>query len=113
MDRNAEAIERLRQEYPAIDASVFDLERNIFAIKPDSYDMVVCWLYLQRDLYPAIRAGVRPGGIAAISALLQGRFAAVPNELPLYFPGWHILHDAQVEYAPGHRAAELVVQRPR
>jgi tellurite methyltransferase len=103
VDRDAEAIAELRRNHPRIDARIVDLERHEFAIEPAAYDLIVCWLYLQRDLYPDIRAGVRPGGIVAVSALLQGRFAAHPGELRSYFPGWQILHEAENE-----RLTELV-----
>jgi SAM-dependent methyltransferase len=106
VDRDVEAIERLRRDHPAIDARVVDLEEEgAFAID-EPYDLVVCWLYHQRDLYPVIRAGVRPGGIVALSARMQGRFAAEPGELRGYFPGWRILHEEENE-----RTCELVAQR--
>src|SRR5580692_10932192 len=55
VDRDAEAIARLRADYPAIDARVIDLELFPFPIATGGYDLVVCWLYFQRDLYPIIR----------------------------------------------------------
>ena len=112
VDRNAAAIEQLLREYPAIDARVVDLEVDPFPIEPDSCDLIICWLYFQRDLYPRIRAGVRPGGIAALSVLLEGRFAAAPGELRGYFPGWTILQDAVREHSSGRHREELVLQRP-
>jgi SAM-dependent methyltransferase len=106
VDRDEEAIARIRGHYPGIDARVIDLERSPLPMPEAAYDLIVCWLYFQRDLYPAIRAGLRPGGIAALSALLQGRFAANPGELRTYFPGWTLLHEAETE-----RTCELIVQR--
>jgi tellurite methyltransferase len=97
VDRDVQAIAELRQKYPAIDARVIDLEGSEFVIEKAAYDLIVCWLYLQRDLYPSIRAGVRPGGIVALCARLQGRFAAHRGELRIYFPGWQILHEAENE----------------
>lgn len=104
VDRDVDAIEQLRRDYPAIDARIIDLEEHP-SLKPAAYDLVVCWLYHQRDLYPRIRAAVRPGGIAALSALLQGRFAAERGELRSYFPAWSILHEMENE-----RSTELVVR---
>lgn len=95
VDRDQEAIEQIQRNYPAIDARVMDLECSPFVVIPDAYDLVVCWLYFQRDLYPLIREGLRPGGIAALSARLHGRFATTPHELRSYFPGWKVLHQAQ------------------
>jgi SAM-dependent methyltransferase len=112
VDRDVEAIAGLRAAYPSIDARVFDLELSPFPMPPDAYDLIVCWLYLQRDLYPMIRVGLRPGGIAVLSARLQGRFAAKPGELRTFFSDWTILHEAETEHSPGKRACELTVQRP-
>jgi SAM-dependent methyltransferase len=110
VDRDVEAIAGLRAGYPLIDARVLDLELSQFQIADSSYDLIVCWLYFQPDLYPLIRSGLRPGGIAALCALLQGRFAAKPGELRSYFPDWTILHEAETEHSPGKRACELTVQ---
>jgi len=107
VDRNAEAITRIRAAYPAIDAGIIDLELEPLPFPEATFDLVVCWLYFQRGLYPTIRLALRPGGTAALSALLQGRFAAKPGELRSFFPGWTILHEAQTE-----RTSELIVQRP-
>jgi SAM-dependent methyltransferase len=111
VDRNAEAIGDLTREYPEIDSRVLDLEQSPPPLEPAAYDLVICWLYFQRDLYPLIRDAVRPGGLAAISALLQGRFAAGPGELLSYFPRWEILHQAETEHGPEKRATELIVRR--
>jgi len=107
VDRNAEAIAKIEREYPAIDARVVDLEERPFLIEPEAFDLIVCWLYHQRDLYPRIRDGVRPGGMVALCALLQGRFAAEPGELRSYFPGWTIVHEAETKHGD-KRATELV-----
>jgi SAM-dependent methyltransferase len=105
LDRNREAITGIRAGYPAIDARVMDLEQE--PLPDGGFDLIVCWLYFQRDLFPAIRAGLRPGGIAVLSVLLYGRFAANRGELRTCFPGWTILHGAETE-----RTSELIVQRP-
>lgn len=110
IDRDAKAVAQIRRDYPGIDARLADLEDSRFEIERGAYDLVVCWLYHQRDLYPRIREGVRPGGCAALSALLEGRFAAGPGELQGYFAGWTILHQAEVIHRPGKRAIELLVR---
>lgn len=106
VDQNAAAIARIQQTHPSIDARTVDLESGLFRIAPDSWDLIVCWLYHQPDLYPAIRAGVRRGGIAALCALRYGRFAAEPGELLRAFPDWAVLYSAELE-----RVSELIVQR--
>jgi SAM-dependent methyltransferase len=107
VDRDEAAIAELQQTFPQIDSRVVDLEQSPFRITPAGFDLIVCWLYLQRDLYPAIATGLRPGGMAALSVLLKGRFAAQPGELESHFPGWQILHQAGNE-----RMAELVTIKP-
>jgi len=112
VDRDVEAIARLLSEHPGIHARVVDLQEHPFRIEEGNYQLVICWLYHQRSLYPMMRDGISPGGIAALSALLQGRFGAQPGELRSYFPGWKILHEAETEHGEGKRATELVIQRP-
>lgn len=107
VDRNAEAMAQLRATYPAIAAKVADLEQEPYPRPGDVYDLIVCWLYFQPSLYPAVREALRPGGIAALCVRTQGRFAAQPGELRKCFPGWRILHQVETE-----RSSELIVQRP-
>jgi SAM-dependent methyltransferase len=85
---------------PSIDARLADLERGEFAIEPGAYDLICDFLYLQRDLFPAIREGVRPGGTFAGSVLLNspGRnpgFRLAPRELRSEFAGWKVLYYAE------------------
>jgi hypothetical protein len=91
-----------------IDARVLDLEQDPFPAHSGGYDLVVCWLYFQPNLYPQLRESIRPGGIAVLSVLLQGRFAAMPGELLSYFPDWTVLHEAATA-----RTSEMIVQRRR
>lgn len=95
VDRNAEAIQGLRHSHPAIDARVADLEAGEFVIAPASWDLIVCWLYHQPNLYPAIREGLRPGGIAVLCALREGRFAAQAEDLLRAFAGFTVLHHVE------------------
>jgi tellurite methyltransferase len=118
----AEAAARVRGV--EIDWRVADLERNEFEIEAEAYDLIGVFYYLQRDLFPLIRAGVRPGGIfiAAIHMVdespdakpMNPAFLLQPGELRAEFRGWEILHD--YEGAPsegGHqrRTAEIVARR--
>jgi SAM-dependent methyltransferase len=64
VDASSTAIARLREGARglAVDARVADLERREFAIEPDAWDLICDFHYLQRDLFPDIREGVRPAG---------------------------------------------------
>lgn len=59
------AIGALRRAAPArglrVDARVVDLERE--PLPAAAYDVVVCMSYLQRDLFGALAAALRPGGL--------------------------------------------------
>lgn len=45
-----------------IAARLIDLEKDPF-IKANTYDVIICFNYLQRSLFPFIRQGLRQGGI--------------------------------------------------
>jgi SAM-dependent methyltransferase len=104
-----------------VDWRVADLESGEFEIEKEAYDLVAVFYYLQRDLFPSIRAGVRAGGtvVAAIHTVDQSpdmrpqnpAFLLRPGELRAEFNGWEILH--YYEGAPtedGHQrnTAEIV-----
>lgn len=128
VDYSRVAIETLRRQALdrglTIDARVADLERGEFAIEPSIYDLIVVTNYLQRDLFPAIKSGVREGGvvIAAIAMIdddpavkpMNPAFLLNPGELRLEFDGWELLRD--YEGKPAGRAhrraiAEIVARR--
>ena len=105
-----------------IDARVADLETGEFIIEPDGYDLIVNCCYLQRDLFPAIKAGIRLGGCAlAVIALVDDEpavapmnpaFLLQPGELRAQFDGWELLHDFEGKQIAGRRAmAEIVARR--
>jgi SAM-dependent methyltransferase len=103
VDSSALAIGLLRQnagDLP-INGILADLEKGEFSIAPEGYDLICDFLYLQRNLFPAIRAGVCPGGVfAGAIHLLDGapsdsprdpRFRLNPGELRALFDGWKVL----------------------
>ncbi|MDQ3806214.1 MAG: methyltransferase domain-containing protein [Acidobacteriota bacterium] len=120
--------ERARARGLEVDARVADLERGEFRVEPGTYDLVCDFYYLQRDLFPALRAGVRPGGLFVASLHLddedpQARpmnpdFLLHPGELRAEFGGWELLHYHETA---GHdtdagqhtrRSAEIIARRP-
>ena len=92
----------------AIDARVADLEKHEFTIEPNAYDLICDFYYLQRDLFPQIREGVRPGGAVAASILLTGRFALESGELRTLFAGWKILYYSE---SPTPRPTARIIAR--
>jgi len=108
-----------------MDARVADLEKHEFDIQADAFDLICDCCYLQRDLFPAMRVGVRRGGIViAISHLvdpspevkpMNPEFLLRSGELREFFAGWDILHDFEGKPvgAPHQRSvAEIVARRP-
>ena len=105
-----------------IDARIADLERGEFVIEAESYDLIVMTCYLQRGLFPNIRAGVRRGGaVVAVVALVDDdplvkpmnpAFLLQPGELRDEFAGWELLHDAETKQTGRRAMAELIARRP-
>jgi SAM-dependent methyltransferase len=71
-----------------IDREQADLEKHEYAIEPNAWDLIVCWLYWQPDLLPEIAAGVRPGGVVALAGKSTGRFATSLENYRAAFPRW-------------------------
>lgn len=101
VDASAVAIRVLRRRAAGLPIRALhaDLESGQFAIEPDHYDLICDFLYLQRDLFPAIRAGVRPGGVFAGAIRLDGSFRLPPGELRALFDGWKILYYSETTAA--------------
>lgn len=117
VDGSPIALEHLRKRARAkrlsLDIRLADLERGEFQLPANSCDLLLDILYLQRDLIPAIRAAVRPGGVAIATALLatsdqpQGTpIRAARGELRALFDGWAVLHYNE------DSAACLVARKP-
>ncbi len=106
-----------------IDARVADLERGEFEIKPERFDLICDFYYLQRDLFPQIRAGVKTGGtiVAAIhiidedpaSRLANPAFSLEPGELRAEFHDWEIeyYHEGQPHDRDHHRRTAEIIAR--
>jgi SAM-dependent methyltransferase len=84
-----------------------DLELAEFVIEPEVWDLIVCWLYWQPDLVPAIARGVRAGGVVAMAGKISGRFAVTLDEIRAGFSGWKELASGQNEIR-----CFLIVEKP-
>jgi SAM-dependent methyltransferase len=107
------ALEILQSRSDAVRTVLADLERGEFPIAPDSWDLILTSYYFQRDLFPAMRAGVRPGGLLVAIAHIPER--AAPGELRTFFDGFEILHDYEgPSRDPAHKraVAEIVARKP-
>jgi tellurite methyltransferase len=124
VDSSSAAIGRLRAQAAGLplDARLADLARGEFAIPPDTYQLISDFYYLQRDLFPQIRAGVHPGGVfvGAILLLDEGPqraprnpdFQLQPSELRSLFDGWKVLYYSEGrDVGRSRRAARIVARR--
>jgi SAM-dependent methyltransferase len=118
--------QRAREAGVSVDAHVANLEKHEFQIERDAYDLICDFYYLQNDLFPAIRAGVRSGGtfVAAIH-LDDGNTHAKPHnpafllkrgELKSLFSDWEITYYREGPSDEGghhHDTAYLIARKPR
>jgi len=128
VDSSRVAVEILQQRTLergiAVNIVLADLERHEFAIEPESYDLIVVCNYLQRDLFPVVRAGVRIGGaVIAIIAMVDSdpnvrsmnpAYLLNPGELRAQFEGWRLIHDFEGKPAGDARrraTAEIIAVR--
>ncbi len=100
---------------------VADLERNEYVLKPESFDLVVVFFFLERALFPAIRSAVKPGGLVIYRTYTvdQQRYPGRPkhamhllkhNELLDEFRGFRIL--SYEEIVRGKGVAAIVARKP-
>jgi SAM-dependent methyltransferase len=128
VDRSAVAIGILRGRAAGLPvaAHAADLERGEFRIAQGAYDLICDFYYLQRDLFPRIREGVRPGGLfvaavhlvdpASTSGPHNPVFLLEPGELRREFADWKIAFYSEAPQ-PGRaqgaprRAARIIARR--
>jgi SAM-dependent methyltransferase len=91
------AVDRNVAEIPGVRFAQADLERGGFTIEPDAWDAIVCWLYWQADLSPAIERGTRRGGVIALAGLTRGRFATSLGNYRAAFAGWEEIASGEDE----------------
>jgi len=99
---------------------VADLEQ--YTIPPDTFDVIICTYYLQRDLFPKIAAALKPGGMVLIETYtvdhlqyrptFNRRFLLEQNELlTLLPPALRVLRCQEVD--TGDAAfASILAQKP-
>ena len=104
IDISTQCVSRVRKIAEASDlkvtATCSDLEKD-YVIEKESYDLIICFYYLQRALFPDILDGVKPGGAVVYETFTvdQTRFGRPknpehllkPNELLGVFREWRVL----------------------
>jgi tellurite methyltransferase len=119
VDSSAAAIRILRERAAAlrlrVDTHVADLECGAFRIEPGAYDLICDFFYLQRDLFPRMREGVRAGGVVVAEIHLRDdqrhRFVLEPGELWAEFHGWKILSYSEMPRAEHGRSSAKIIAR--
>lgn len=122
------AIDALRataaERAPGVRPRVLDLERE--PLPEHAYDVVVSFLYLQRDLFAALERALRPGGwllfetfarahVVELGNRISPDYVLGANELLHAFASLHVRHyrEGVVEEPAGRRGlASLVARRP-
>ena len=121
VDWSEAALDMVRARDSRIHTVVADLEAGAFEIERNGWDLICVSFYLQRGLFPAIRDGLRSGGlvVAAFPMVderpdvrpMSPQFLVRPGELRSTFEGFEILHDAETEPpVPRRRTAELLAR---
>jgi SAM-dependent methyltransferase len=99
----------------SVHTHVADLEDGGFAIEPAGYDLICDFFYLQRDLFPQIRDGIRPGGMFVAEIHLPHdnghRYVLEPGELRGEFAGWKILYYSEALPAGHSRPRAAIIAR--
>jgi 2-polyprenyl-3-methyl-5-hydroxy-6-metoxy-1,4-benzoquinol methylase len=103
-----------------INAHIVDLEKDTF-IEKNRYDVIVCFNFLQRSLIPAIREGIRPGGVIVYETYIvdQARFGRPTNpeyllkhnELLDLFKGFRCLRYHEGIYADKKAVAGIIAKK--
>lgn len=124
VDASPVAIRALRElaKGTKVDARLVDLESPAFAIEPHGYDLICDFYYLQRNLFPAIREGLKIGGAFVATIHLSGDtpgakphnpdYVLQPGELRSAFGGWKIrFYSEAPEPDKGRPSARIIARR--
>lgn len=127
VDASQVALERLQAladaQAVSLQLVLADLARGEFVIEAETYDLIVITCYLQRDLFQAVKQGVRPGGVFVGAIALEDADSTVrpmnpafllkPSELGHYFQDWELVICLEAKPETGQRAqAQLIARRP-
>ena len=127
VDQSDEALAQLAgtasTEKHSIECLCCDLETEPPVLTPD-FDLIICFFYLHRPLFPMLLAAVKPGGVVVVRTFstagsflpgqLNPQFVLQPGELLTIFSGWEIIrHEEGVEPSrKGGSLASIVARKP-
>jgi SAM-dependent methyltransferase len=94
---NVTAVDQLPDAIDGVRYIQADLEKHEYRVEPDSWDLIVCWLYWQPDLLPEISTGLRKDGVVALAGKTAGRFATSLQSYRKAFAGWEEIASGENE----------------
>ena len=124
IDNSQEAIDSARklakEKHVEISTHQVDLEKDSF-IKEESYDVIICFNFLQRSLIPCIKKGLRPDGIIVYETYIieQAQFGRPTNpdyllkhnELLDFFREFRCLRYREGIIGKGKAVAGIITQK--
>ncbi len=126
IDSSREAIDSAlalaKEKQVEISTRLVDLERDSF-IREETYDVIICFNFLQRSLIPHIKNGLRPGGVIVYETYIvdQAQFGKPTNpdyllkhnELLSFFREFRCLRYREGIMAKGKAVAGIITQKWR
>jgi tellurite methyltransferase len=124
VDISEVAVRKAKQRYPAISAVIADLAQ--FHIPPCTFDVILNFFYLDRNLWSSYKKALKPGGFLFFETLtidmlqvhpeINPAYLLAKDELKLPFAEFEILlyHEGWYQSAKGHprAAASLIARKP-
>ena len=101
-----------------IETKVVDLES--FTLEPNSYDVILCTYYMQKDLFKQFQSALKPGGMIVVEtynvdylkyAQFSRKWALDTNEMLDIFKGLRVIR--YQDYDDGKEAySSIIAQKP-
>ncbi len=118
LDISAKGLEKAhrlaKKNNVTIETRVVDLES--FTLAPNTYDVILCTYYMQRDLYKQFQSALKPGGMIVVEtynidymkyARFKREWALDTNELLELFKGMRVLR--YQDYDDGKEAYSSII----
>jgi hypothetical protein len=82
VDISLVALRKAKRKFPNLLAVVADLQ--YFYIPKNNFDVIICFLYLQRDLWLPMNQGLKIGGVMFIDCLTEDMLTIHPEIDPIF-----------------------------
>jgi tellurite methyltransferase len=111
MEISRVALRRARREMAARNlrnVNLLQADLEDILLEEEQYDLICIFRYLKKEMMPLICAGTAVGGRVIYETYninyldvvpeFNTDFLAMPGQLTEFFPGWKIVHEAEVDY---------------